>query len=72
MAVQWLLAKAQLPSRLVIAMERQGSTATAGIDQAPSDAFHAWVELGDRMVIGLCERQNYRPVLVFSQDDGDG
>ena len=68
MALQWSLKSAGIPSRLIIAMqkdmkaEQDSSSALALNDE---DRYHAWVELGDVMLIGQCDRASYRPVLGF-------
>lgn len=59
MALQWLLRRAGIPSRLVIALHR--------LDRAGEHAFHAWVEVGGDMLIGHCERDLYSPVATFDQ-----
>ncbi len=61
MALQWLLREMDAGSRLVIAMLRG---AESGNDAA-EHAFHAWVEWGNQMLIGHCDRSQYRIVLSF-------
>lgn len=58
-AMQWLLAAMGLPSRLVIAFH--------ATDRDSEHGYHAWVEHGDAMVMGVCDRLAYRPVLVLTQ-----
>ena len=62
MALQWLLAKSEYPSILMIAMQRDDNAA----DDAREHDFHAWVELGGHMLIGAVDRSHYRPVLSFA------
>lgn len=59
MALQWLMHRARIPSRLVIALHRH--------DRAGEHRFHAWIELGGDMLIGHCERDLYSPVATFDQ-----
>lgn len=59
MALQWLMRRAGMPSRLVIALHRH--------DRASEHTFHAWVEIGGNMLIGHCERELYSPVATFDQ-----
>ena len=61
MALQWLLGATGADSRLVIAMQRQPERS----DGTDEHAFHAWVEWGDQMLIGLCDPSDYRKVLIF-------
>lgn len=68
MALQWLLKSERLPSALIIARLRgQGDTQSqAGtVAGQVQDAFHAWVELGNAMLIGHCEKADYRPIMAF-------
>lgn len=58
MALQWLLASTGLGTTLVIAMQHG--------DRSAEHGWHAWVELGDTMLIGQCERACYRRVLCFA------
>ena len=58
-ATQWLLRLLDSPSSLVIAVHAH--------DRAGEHAFHAWVESGDEIVIGHCERPKYRAIMAFDQ-----
>lgn len=58
-ALQWLLQFARMPSSLVIAFHIS--------DRAGPDAYHAWVEVDGTILIGQCDRQAYRPVMVLDQ-----
>lgn len=58
MALQWLLQPLGCGARLVIAMLRD--------DRRDAHGWHAWVELGDAMLIGHCEPMRYRRVLCFA------
>ncbi|TNE32943.1 MAG: lasso peptide biosynthesis B2 protein [Alphaproteobacteria bacterium] len=58
-ALQWMLRRVGLPSRLIVAVHR---TARNG-----PHAFHAWVEQGERILIGHCDRADYCPVMAFDQ-----
>jgi hypothetical protein len=59
MALQWLLIRERIPSRLVIAMEKEGLET--------GDAFHAWIELNGEMLIGACAPMRYRTLLTFGR-----
>lgn len=59
MALQWLMHRAGLPSRLVIAMHRH--------DREGDHVYHAWVEAGGEMLVGHCERAEYLPLACFDQ-----
>ncbi|XUU61093.1 lasso peptide biosynthesis B2 protein [Erythrobacter sp. HA6-11] len=68
MALQWSLRRHGIPSRLVVAMrKRDRLISEVEIAQLleDEDRFHAWVELGDAMLIGHCERSEYRPIFAF-------
>lgn len=58
MALQWLLTPAGCGVRLVIAMQRD--------DRNEEHGWHAWVALGDAMLIGQCDAARYRRVLCFA------
>ncbi len=58
-ALQWMLRRARLPSRLVVAVHHR--------DREGPHAYHAWVEQGEHMLIGQCDRTDYRSVMVFEQ-----
>lgn len=58
-ALQWMLRRARLSSRLVVAVHR--------IDRNGPHAYHAWVEQGGQMLIGQCVRTDYCPVMTFDQ-----
>lgn len=58
-ALQWLLQLARMPSSLVIAFHIT--------DRAGPDAYHAWVEVDGTILIGQCDRNTYRPVMVLVQ-----
>lgn len=60
MVVQWLMRRAGLPSRIVIAVH--------ATDRTSEDAYHAWVEYAGEMVIGICNRSDYRPIAILDQD----
>lgn len=62
MALQWMLHRRSIPSRLVIAVLRQQGER--------ADAYHAWVECGADMVIGHCDRTEYTPLACFEQRAG--
>lgn len=59
MALQWLLAPKGFGTRLVIAMQHG--------DRSAAHGWHAWVELGDVMLIGQCDAARYRRVLCFAR-----
>ena len=61
MALQWMLASTGSPSRLIIAMQKEA----VGETEQGANAFHAWVELGDQILIGWCDRTQFRTVLAF-------
>ena len=65
MALQWMLARRDIPSLLVIAILRDRT-------HADDDEYHAWVEQGDRMIIGQCERTDYQPIIRLRQGGGAG
>ena len=58
MAVQWLLGGERIPSTLVMAAHARDRTA--------AHAYHAWVEYAGDIVIGHCERSDYRVMAAFS------
>lgn len=58
MALQWLMAPTGLGTRLVIAMQHG--------DRDEEHGWHAWVELGDVMLIGGCDAARYRRALCFA------
>ena len=68
MALQWLLGATGADSRLVIAMQREAERS----EGADEHAFHAWVEWGDQMLIGLCDPSDYRKVLIFQHQPKGG
>ena len=59
MALQWMMQRAGLPSRLVIAIHRY--------ERANEDTYHAWVEVSREMLIGQCDRLEYAGVAGFDQ-----
>ena len=59
MALQWMMQRAGLPSRLVIAIHRY--------ERASNDTYHAWVEVSQEMLIGHCDRSDYAGVAGFDQ-----
>ena len=59
MALQWQLRRRRIDSQLVIAMLKAGRSAAA-------DPYHAWVELGDIMVLGNCERSDYAVLMTLT------
>ena len=59
MVLQWQLRRRRIDSQLVIAMLKAGRSATA-------DPYHAWVELGDIMVLGNCERSDYAVLMTLT------
>ena len=65
MALQWMLARRDIPSLLVIAILRDRT-------DADDDEYHAWVEQGGRMIIGQCERTDYQPIIRLRQGGGAG
>jgi hypothetical protein len=58
-ALQWLLRASRMPSHLVIAFH------AAERDQ--EHGFHAWVEQDGHILIGACDRLQYRPAMVLVQ-----
>jgi hypothetical protein len=64
MALQWMLRRRQIPSRMVIAAQLPPF-------QAGEDRFHAWIELGNaaegEMILGACDRARYTPIMAFQQ-----
>lgn len=68
MALQWSLRRRGIASRLVVAMRKQyqvnGEAEIANLFE-DEDRFHAWVEIGEAMLIGHCERSEYRPIFAF-------
>lgn len=84
MALQWSLRSAGIASSLVVAMRKQdaeppsNSTYTAVEDSEAAlvfsveDRYHAWVQCGDVMLIGQCERSEYRPVFSFENSPKRG
>lgn len=59
MALHWMLGHVGMPSRLVIAIHRT--------DRTGQHAYHAWVEQAGYMLIGHCDRSEYREVMAFEQ-----
>ena len=59
MALQWMMQRSGLPSRLVIAIHRY--------ERANKDTYHAWVEVSQEMLIGQCDRLEYAGVAGFDQ-----
>lgn len=55
---QWLMSRQGLHARLVIAVHRH--------DRSGEHAFHAWVEHGDEIVVGHCDRADYAPVMILA------
>lgn len=75
MALHWSLKSAGIPSRLIIAMQRElkaEQDSSSALALNGEDRYHAWVELGDAMLIGQCDRKSYRPVLGFELPAGQG
>jgi hypothetical protein len=58
-ALQWRLRLSGFPSLLVIAVHRS--------DRNGQEAFHAWVEREEEILIGQCDRAAYRPIMLFAQ-----
>lgn len=59
MALQWMLRRRAIPSRLVIAVAAKSA----------SDPHHAWTECDGAMLVGACDRDAYRPLLVLAQGE---
>ena len=59
MALQWMLRRRGLPSRLVVALAVEGGV----------DAHHAWTESGGEMLLGACDRASYRPLMILAQGE---
>ncbi|WP_427966497.1 lasso peptide biosynthesis B2 protein [Altererythrobacter sp.] len=59
-ALQWSLRLTGIESQLVLAIHRS--------DRSSRHAYHAWVENDGGMLIGHCERSEYRPVMIFAQN----
>lgn len=57
-ALGWLLRKRSLPLLTVIAFSK--------VDRTGEDAYHAWVECNGEMLIGVCERDTYQPIMVLA------
>lgn len=57
MALQWMLRRREIATRLVIARS---------VTRRDSDEWHAWVERGGEMLIGHCDPSDYLPVLAFN------
>lgn len=58
-ALQWSLRLKGPSSRLVLAIHRS--------DRFSRHAYHAWVEHDGCILIGHCDRSEYRPVMAFAQ-----
>lgn len=58
-ALQWRLRLSGISSLLVIAFHLT--------DREGEHAFHAWVERDGRFLIGACDRETYRPIMMFAQ-----
>ncbi len=58
-ALQWLLLGKRIPSSLVIAF-RLG-------DRSGPDGYHAWTEAFGEMLVGHCNRSDYRPIMALCQ-----
>lgn len=58
-ALQVLLRLAGIPSRLVIAFHVT--------DRTGPDAYHAWTEVCGEMLVGECNRAEYRSIMTFDQ-----
>ncbi len=56
-ALQWILRRGKIVSRLVIAFKVE--------DRSSADAYHAWVERDGEMLVGHCDRASYRTILTF-------
>lgn len=61
-AVQWLLRSKRIDSILVIAVHAS--------DRSGEHGFHAWVERRGYIVIGDCDRTEYRPIMAYAQGMG--
>lgn len=59
MVLQWQLRGSGIASQLVIAALKRGSPAV-------QEPYHAWVELGGIMVLGICERSNYAVLMTLT------
>ena len=57
MAAQWLLRLRGMPASLVFAVHVR--------DRCGDHAYHAWVECDGEFIIGHCERDDYRPVMII-------
>lgn len=60
--VQWLLRSKGIDSILVIAVHAN--------DRSKEHGFHAWVEHRGDIVIGECDRTEYRPIMAYAQGVG--
>lgn len=60
--VQWLLRSKGIDSILVIAVHAN--------DRSKEHGFHAWVEHRGNVVIGDCDRTEYRPIMAYAQGVG--
>lgn len=58
-ALQWMLRSTRIPSSLVIAFSLK--------DRSGPDAFHAWTEVRGQMLVGQCDRLDYRPIMALCQ-----
>ncbi|WP_074428271.1 lasso peptide biosynthesis B2 protein [Tsuneonella dongtanensis] len=57
MVLQWWLKRTGRGGSLVIAVHAN--------DRESGDCWHAWVEQGGVILIGDCERSEYRPLVAF-------
>lgn len=53
----WMLRSHALPLVLVVAFHK--------VDRTGADGYHAWVECGDEMLIGHCDRHAYQPIMTL-------
>ena len=56
-ALQWMLRRRAIASRLIVARSHE---------KGNRDEWHAWVEHGEEIVIGHCDRDDYRAMLIFT------
>lgn len=58
-ALQWMLRRAGISSSLVIAFRLQ--------ERSGPHAYHAWTEVFGEMLVGHCDRAEYRPIMALRQ-----
>jgi len=56
-ALFWMLRRRQIEARLVIAIHRS--------ERRGAHAYHAWLEHAGAMIVGACERSEYREIMAF-------